>query len=143
MLIIIYQSPSTTNGVFLDSRAQDMPFIRPYSSAILLVMLPIDPHNMLRIIPSEFLKAPPNPAGPGFPLATTSKLNLKEPSSGHVQVFTLFTEFGVILVHALLTGNSKIPISYKIFRSFTSAVNSSCIHWFRVIVSFSWDSMMV
>lgn len=107
------------------------------------MLLPIDPQNMLRIFPSEFLNVPLKPAGPGLPLAAPSKLNLKEPFGGHVHVFALFTEFGTILVHALLTGNSKIPISYKIFRSFTSAVNSSCIHWFRVIVSFRWASMMV
>ena len=93
----------------------------PSISAILFALLPIDPQSMLRIIPSKFLKAPPNPAGPGFPLVAPSKLNLKEPSRGLVNVFAMLTEVSVVLVHVLLTGNSTIPISYRIFLLFTSA----------------------
>ena len=143
MFIIIYESPSTTNGVFPICSAHDMPLISPSSLAILFVLLPIDPQSMLRIISSDFLIAPPNPAGPRFPLVAPSKLYLKDPSGGLVQVFTLLTEVGAVSVSALLIGNSTIPNSYKIFLSFTFAVNSSCIHWFRVIVSFRWASMMV
>ena len=83
---------------------------------------------MLRIIPSKLLNAPQNPTRLGFPLVAPSKLNLKEPSGGLVNVFAMLTEVGAILVHVLLTGNSTIPISYKIFLSFTSAVKSSCVH---------------
>ena len=76
---------------------------------------------MLRIIPSKFLNGPLNPTRPRFPLVSSSKLNLKEPSCGLVNVFAILTEVGAVLVHALLTGNSTIPISYKIFLLFTSA----------------------
>ena len=128
MLIIICESPSTTSGVFPNCKAHEIPFIKPSSSAILLVLLPIDPQSMLRIIPSKFLNAPLNPTGLGFPLVASSNLNLKEPSGGHVQVFTLFTEFGAILVHVLLTGNSTIPNSYKIILSFASSMKYSRVH---------------
>ena len=98
---------------------------------------------MLRIILSKFLNAPPNPTRLGFPLAASSKFNLKDPFGGLVQFFSLLTEVGSVLVIALLTGNSTIPNSYKIILSFASAMKSSCVHWCRIIVSFSCASIMV
>ena len=100
----------------------------PSSSSILFLLLPIDPQSMLRIIPSKFLNAPPNHVGPRFPLATSSKLNLKDPTSGLVQAFELLIDDGAALVSVLFTGNSTIPNSYKIIRSFASAMKSSCVH---------------
>ena len=107
------------------------------------MLFPVDPQSMLRIIQSEFLNAPLNPIGLGFPLATPLKLNLKDPSGGLVQFFALLIEVGIILVSALLIGNSTIPNSYKINLSFAYAMKSSCVHWCRVIVSFRCASIMV
>ena len=98
---------------------------------------------MLRIITSEFLIAPPNPIGPGFPLAAPSKVYLKDPSRGLVQIFSLSIEVGAVLVVTLLTGNSTIPNSYKIILSFASSMKYSCVHWWRVIVSFRCVSIEV
>ena len=107
------------------------------------MLFPIDPQSMLRIIPFEFLIAPPNHAGHGFPFVAPSKLNLKDPFGGLVQVFALLTEVGAVMVIALLTGNSTIPNSYKIILSFASSMKSSCVHWCRIIVCFRCASIMV
>ena len=95
------------------------------------------------MVPSEFLIAPPNPVGLGFPLVALSKLYLKDPSGGLVQIFSPSIEFGAVLVVALLTGNSTIPNSYKTILSFASSMKSSCVHWWRVIVSFRCVSIEV
>ena len=83
ILVITRESPSIVNGVFFCCKDHDNPLMSPYNSAKLLVLVPMLPKKMLRTMPLEFLMAPPNPVGHGFPFAAPSKLILKDPVDGN------------------------------------------------------------
>ena len=85
MLIIARESPSTINGFHWCCKAQYTPLMRPSTPNKLLVLVPMLPQNMVRILSGESLIAPPKPTGPRFPFPAPLKLILKSPTRGHCQ----------------------------------------------------------